>query len=85
MKRYCITLKCDGEVAKRSKSDMCAKCQAGLRYWDDRDPADVMQHRTRLAMLRDRLGYLHAKPKRKSATRTSARRQPESRSEARAH
>lgn len=82
VKRYCITRNCDGEVGARSKSDMCPTCQQGLRYWDDREPSEVMERRRKLTMLHDRLGHMHTKPKKKAAP-ARARRHSESRHEAR--
>lgn len=61
--RNCLTEGCLRTIGERSKSDLCAHCRAGLRYWDERSHADVIQRREQLTMLHSRLAHLASKRK----------------------
>lgn len=46
-------------------SEMCSTCRNGLRYWDDRDFADVLKREEHLQVLSNRIHRLAATRKRK--------------------
>lgn len=55
--------------------DMCSTCKAGLRYWDDKDHADILRREEHLQVLSARMHFKASARTRKSraVTRTSAR------------
>lgn len=69
-RRHCIVSMCANELGPKSKSDMCPTCRKGLRYWDDRPYADILEYQRKLQMRRARLGYI-AKPKPKQRGRVA--------------
>lgn len=38
-------------------SDICSTCKAGLRYWDNKDHADVLKREEHLQVLAARMHY----------------------------
>lgn len=54
-RRHCIVSMCANELGPKSKSDMCPACRKGLRYWDDRPYADILEYQRKLQMRRARL------------------------------
>lgn len=56
---------------------MCSTCKNGLRYWDDKDHADVLRREEQLLVLSARMSRLAAMRTRRSRsvkrTRSSAR------------
>ncbi len=54
-KRYCVIDGCDNQLGKRAKSEVCTCCQAGLRYWDDRDYTDILKRQDKLSMWGSRM------------------------------
>lgn len=73
MKRYCFIDGCDKELGPRQKSDICTTCQHGLRYWDGRDHADVIERQRKLGMWQARMSTISGKRRRSSAVARSAR------------
>lgn len=78
--RYCLVESCGEPLGKKCKSDMCARCRKGLRYWDDRPYQDVVEYQSKLAYRAERIGLIR-KPKSKPAV---SRKSASTRAEARA-
>ena len=47
------------------KSEMCTTCRNGLRYWDDKDHADILKREEQLEVLSARMHVIAATRARK--------------------
>ena len=56
-KVYCIVEGCFDE-RKYVASGLCAACYAGMYYWKDRNPTDIVRRQRQVARLASRLDYM---------------------------
>lgn len=66
------------------KSDMCSTCRNGLRYWDNKDHADIVKREEHLEVLSARIHRLAANRPRKGKQMAARERGAVTRAEARA-
>lgn len=65
--RKCATDACTAERGR--KSEYCVNCRKGLRYWEVRTPAAVLERRRRLEVWDGRLDIVQAARKPKAVAR----------------
>lgn len=53
-------------------SDICTTCKQGLRYWDDRDHADILAREEQLHVLSLRMAHKASDRKRKSRVKSAS-------------
>lgn len=69
--RFC--LHCDDPLRPKARSAVCPTCTAGLRYWEERSAAQILERRRKLTIYHSRVSslvsnnVLHLKRKAKTA------------------
>jgi hypothetical protein len=61
---------CHRDATKNS--EICSTCKAGLRYWDDRDHADILAREEHLQVLALRMAFKASDRKRKSRVKSAS-------------
>lgn len=69
--RFCIISMCDSELRPGSKSDTCDTCKQGLRYWDNKSHAEVVERQQKLEKYQSRLARVGGKRKKPTLARTN--------------
>lgn len=62
--KKCIVAQCGEQVSLRSKSGLCPGCSNYVRYWRDRQLADIRNRLMQVERWRNRLQY-YIQPKKK--------------------
>jgi len=56
-KVYCVVEGCFDE-RKYPGSGLCSACYAGMYYWKDRTPTDIVKRKQQIARLSSRMDYM---------------------------